>query len=155
MSTFTEALITRRLSDGKKWSVETEFNFYEKDNLTGTFANIYEGFVTDLSSIPRLLHALIPKTGKHDQAAVLHDMGYKYNVVFEDHEGEVTGYDIKDRKYWDDLFLDAMLVSGVRKSRAYTIYAGVRTFGKFAWSKHRKKASIHPLILKTWHPEIT
>ena len=82
--------------------------------------DVIKGFVCDLSSIPRVLHSLIPKTGLHDGPSVLHDWAYQHRL--------------NSRKWADEMFLSAMVAAGVGWVRRNTMYLGVRAGGWAAWA---------------------
>jgi len=83
----------------------------------GVVINIPRGFVTDLSSVPRFIQWLIPKRGRYDDAAVIHDWLYS-----QPHTARLTA---------DALFLDAMQTLGVSRWRRSLMFIAVRLFG---WS---------------------
>lgn len=82
------------------------------------------GFITDLASIPRVFHSLIPVNGKHRLAAVVHD----YLYVIQD----------RQRIKADALFLEAMEVAGVRFTQRWTMYLAVRAGGWLPWARREK-----------------
>lgn len=88
----------------------------------GGRVDVPDGFVCDLSSIPRVLHVLIPKTGLHDGPSVIHDWLYENRKV----HGE-------SKPFCDDLFLYAMAEAGVFWLRRNVMYAGVVGAGHIAW----------------------
>ena len=83
------------------------------------------GFVTDMTSVPRIFWSLYPPTGVYSLAAVLHDYLYYTGIV--------------SRKDADGTFRRAMRVSGTGRLTRYPLYWGVRLGGWWAWRKHRKK----------------
>jgi hypothetical protein len=86
------------------------------------------GFCTDLASIPQLVQNVVPKEGKYNAPAVIHDFLYGY--------GAVNGKPIS----WSDadaVLLEAMIARGVGVGRRETIYRGVRAGGWWAWFKYR------------------
>ncbi len=87
------------------------------------------GFTTDLASIPRPLWALLPKEGRYNRPAVIHDWLYRV--------GAVQGRPI-ERAAADHALKEAMHAAGVRWSQRWAIYAGVRGGGWLAWRKHRQ-----------------
>jgi hypothetical protein len=87
--------------------------------------SIPEGFQTDLASIPRLLWALLPKTGAYDRAAVVHDYLYFHNGV--------------TRGQADGVLREAMKDLGVSWITRQTIWAGVRSGGWVPWNRYRSK----------------
>lgn len=91
-------------------------------DLLGTLV-VPAGFGTDLASIPQVLWSVLPKVGKWDLAAVVHD--YLYQT------GGCT------RTQADAVLREAMIVSGVAGRRRFEIYWGVRLGGWVAWNKYR------------------
>ena len=91
---------------------------------SGVLVHVPELFMTDLASIPRLLTWLIPRYGRHSQAAVLHDWLYR---------NAGHGY---NRRESDRMFYNAMVAMKVRKSRAFVMWAAVRGFGWATWRKY-------------------
>jgi hypothetical protein len=85
-------------------------------------------FETDLASIPRVLWAVLPPTGKYDGAAVLHDWLYR--------AGGVT------REQADAVLLEAMEVLQVGRVARWLIYRSVRVGGAALWDAARA-ADVH------------
>jgi hypothetical protein len=77
-------------------------------------------FITDLASIPRIVHPIISPTGKSRRAAVLHD--YRYCVK----QGT--------RKQADDLFLEALEAEGVNLITRRLMWIAVRAYGWRYWN---------------------
>ena len=70
------------------------------------------GFRTDLASVPRLLTWLVPKAGKHNRAAVVHDyLCRDPTVTLKDADGVLRRITVE-------------LEAG--RARAWTMWAGVR-----------------------------
>lgn len=82
-------------------------------------------FRTDLASIPRLLRWLIPQIGRHIQAAIVHDLLYRWPSVRQG----------LTRAQVDKMFLDAMEFLGVPLWKRQLMYAGVRAGGWASWKK--------------------
>lgn len=93
--------------------------------VSGFSVLVPQGFVTDLASIPRVLRLFIQVNGRHSDAAIIHDWLY----YKRGHIGPWT----LTRKQCDDIFLEAMLESGVPKWKAWTMWSGVRVGGWAAW----------------------
>ena len=110
-----------RYTDGNVWTVMGDFAYVSSMGLVVT---VEAGFQTDLASIPRALWWWLPPSGEYDPAAVLHDWLYA--------RGELS------RAKCDELFLDAMLSTGVSRFRAYAMHEAVRLFGWFAWDRKRR-----------------
>lgn len=85
----------------------------------GDCYTIPEGFVTDFASVPRCLWWLLPPMGRYGKAALLHDWLYSVRTT--------------SRKEADEIFLDAMLMMGVRKLIALAMFVAVRLFGWTRW----------------------
>ncbi len=79
------------------------------------------GFTTDFASVPRLLWAIIPPTGKYTKAAVMHDWFYREKFL--------------SRKDADGLFRRMMKESGVPWWRRQAMYRAVRMFGWIPWRR--------------------
>ena len=74
-----------------------------------------EGFITDLTSVPRLFWSVFPPAGQYAKAAVIHDYLYQHHQL--------------SRQAADKLFLDAMTALGVGFKTRRLIYIAVRLFG--------------------------
>ncbi len=85
------------------------------------------GFKTDLASIPRLLWAIFPPTGKNMRAAIVHDYCYRQRVPFS-------------RFLADAVFREIMIRDGVPAWRRMAMYYAVRAFGWLWWSKGEKQS---------------
>ena len=81
------------------------------------------GFETDFASIPRGLWNILPKHGRQDKAAVLHDYLYVHNGV--------------TRAEADALFREAMEAEGVGRVARNAMYLGVRIGGGRTWDRYR------------------
>lgn len=110
--------------DGE-WILETPVYYRTQ---AGDDLVVPPGFVTDLASIPRLLHALMPVNGSHRAAAILHDWLYETQKF--------------SRAQSDRLFLEAMAESGVRWTQRQAMYLGVRIGGWVPWSRRSGGASV-------------
>lgn len=109
--------------DGDNWIVCAPF-LYQSDLLKG-IVEVPIRTTTDLASIPWIIRGLIPKSGKYNKAAVLHDAGYRGNLVTED------GLRINlIKELCDSLFLEVMGVVGVSPVLAKLMYQAVKEFGK-------------------------
>lgn len=104
--------------DGKWFKTLQMLYYIAKD---GTLYTIPKWINTDFASVPLGLRWLIPRVGKHDKAAVLHDWLCEFKIV--------------DRKKADKLFLESMKTLKVNFIKRRAMYAGVRsysmTIGKF------------------------
>ena len=106
----------------REWKLLTPL-VYDDTFLGETFV-VPPDFITDLASIPRVFHFLLPVNDKHRAAAVLHDWLY-------------TGTHYS-REAVDTLFYRAMRDSGVSQWKAELVYASVRLFGGAVWNEGRQ-----------------
>jgi hypothetical protein len=109
---------------GDDWQLVTPLLYLRSDH--GLIA-VPTGFVTDLASIPRVFHPLIPVNGKHRAAAIIHDYLYETQTT--------------TRAEADLIFLEAMEASGVRFTQRWAMYLAVRMGGWMAWNKRRTSQS--------------
>jgi hypothetical protein len=79
-------------------------------------------FITDFASVPRLVGVYLLFGNRGKRAAILHDWMYSNPGLF-------------DRKLADDLFHEALLVSGYSHFTAALMYEGVRKFGWTQWKE--------------------
>jgi len=121
MSSFTSPLIVSPLDDGRRWRLWREFTYHIGTEYSKDFVHVATGFVTDFASVPSFLWWWLPSWGRYGKAAVLHDHIYQTHC--------------KTRKEADDIFLEAMLVSGTKRWKAKIMFWGVRLFGFLAWKK--------------------
>lgn len=126
MSAFLTELVLLDV-DGEQWEVYERLR-YDSD-LLKALVEVEKGRRTDLASIPALAWWLIPKTGKWDAPAVIHDELY------------TTGEFPKATA--DLVLLEAMRAKGVPEWRAQAIYRAVQWFGGRAWNAHRKDDAAH------------
>lgn len=110
--------------DGDTWKLISPLCYHSE--VAQKVITAEKGFVTDLASIPRGLWNIIPRTGKYDRAAVIHDVLYKNNGV--------------TRKIADDVLYEAMVTCGVGAFQRRLIYWGVRSGGWVPWNKYRKNS---------------
>ena len=121
MSRFTEKLIVSLEKDGKHWTLEADFEYYTDINQERVYIRIPSGFRTDFASIPKIFHSFIEDKDKYNKASVVHDWLYNAKMF--------------DRKTSDKIFLEAMLVLGINKFKAYIFYYAVRFFGWIRWRR--------------------
>lgn len=109
--------------DGVHWIVAAPFR-YESTLLNGIIVSPV-GFETDLASVPRALQGILPSSGPYNKAAVLHDAGY-YGKLLTDSGGRIHLV----KPLCDQVFREAMLLSGVDARLAEHMYQLVVRFGK-------------------------
>lgn len=79
------------------------------------------GFKTDFASVPRLFWSWIPRTGRYNHAALVHDFLYRT---------QPQGW---TRRMADEVFLDLMREDGVSALRARLMHRAVRVGAWWAW----------------------
>jgi hypothetical protein len=104
--------------------------FNQKIELT-----IPKHFRCDLASIPQMFQWLIPKLGKWNKAAVVHDWFYK-NPRLENERGKYIA--TLSREQVDGLFYQIMKGSGVSWWKRHAMYRAVRLGGWWTWNRYRK-----------------
>lgn len=108
--------------DGDQWKLIQPFGY---ETIAGDAVLAPAGFITDLASIPRLFWDILPKSGKYNRSATIHDWLYR-NHMFN------------NRRKCDDILLEAMAFEGVGWWTRYTIYWNVRMFAQPAWDNETR-----------------
>jgi len=73
LSSFTDDLVVKYHPQTDKWIIQRSFDYHVGKYPSYVVIKIPKGFSTDLASVPRGFRWIIPKSGKYNQAAVLHD----------------------------------------------------------------------------------
>jgi hypothetical protein len=107
------------MPDGRRWRLVFQFEYHIGKRYSLDKITVPVNFITDFASSPFFIWSLIPPFGKYTKAAVLHDYIYQTHC--------------RTRKEADDIFYEAMLVSGTKKYKARLMHWGVRLFGFLAW----------------------
>ena len=130
---FKTPLIVEVMPSGKKFRLFKQFTYNWKGYDGGVKIAVPVGFVTDFASIPPIARLIIPKLGKWNKPAVIHDYIYQnHNVDISPHKSYIFNRWLADR-----IFLDGLEDSGVVKWKRYLMYWGVRLFGWLAWKERR------------------
>lgn len=116
MSQFTLPLIGIIPDDDEHIELVQPFEYHVGSYPSNDIIIIPTGFKSDFASIPRFIQWIIPKRGKYSKAAIVHDYLYVYAI--------------KNKKYADDVFLEAMLVLKVNKNLARIMHWFVTNFGQ-------------------------
>ena len=130
MSTFTTPLYVECLDDGRHYRLLAEFDFASE--ALERIVRVPAGFVTDFASIPRVLWAILPPTGRWSKASVLHDDAYQHPEMITP---PIT------RLQADRLLLEGMEALSVPAIARWCIFAGIRIGGRVAWNIYRKEES--------------
>tara|TARA_Y100000310_G_scaffold325691_2_gene389529 strand:- start:2007 stop:2372 length:366 start_codon:yes stop_codon:yes gene_type:complete len=121
MSSFTRSLMVTYLPEINMFRVERAFVYKVGFEFSNESVVVPEGFLTDFASVPWWAQWLISKTGKYNQAAVLHD--YMYD--------KLSWRYTKERA--DFIFYEAMKVLNVPVWRRELMFLGVQIGGKGRW----------------------
>lgn len=113
-SRFGDGPDIRLLGNGRDIELLADFKFWD---LSGEVWVAKKGSVANGASIPQVFWSYMggPFSGKFRNASIIHD--YYYTVR------------TRTKEAVDQNFYEAMLVSGVRKSKAWVMYKAVRWFG--------------------------
>lgn len=106
---------------GKRFRLHYNFTYRWKYKGLTIVISVPAGFETDFASIPRFAWILIPKLGRWNKAAVIHDWLYQHGAL--------------SRKQADRCFRDGMRDKGVKPWQYNLIYWAVRLFGWLAWKR--------------------
>jgi hypothetical protein len=115
-------VLERHTEDGlERFSLERRLGYLDR-HLGELLVPADDGFRTDLTSTPALFTWLVPKTGAHLPAALLHDglvggVGGSSYMSTERH--------VVDRVEADRVFRDAMADTGTRVVRRWIVWAAV------------------------------
>lgn len=138
MSSFTEPLVGTFDPNGRDFVLRKTFTYYtelkpaetvsEEVATVGEDGKLYitarEGFSTDFASVPRIFWSVVGPIGKHTKASVIHDWLYFHTAG--------------SRKWADQVFLEAMKVSGTPWWKRRLCYRAVRLFGWAPWRRYKR-----------------
>lgn len=97
------------------------------EDYTRQLITVPTGFIYDKASVPRIFWALMPPDGLYGGAACIHDWIYHNHGILKD--GRVF-----TKEMADELFYKIMLLDGVNKIKAKTMYLAVKWFGQKKWN---------------------
>lgn len=123
MGLFPSKLVVSLCADGERWVLTDPFEFHYREAGHVRRLVVPQGFLTDFASVPLPFRVLLPPWGKYGYAAVIHDWMYWDQSLH--------------RSTADRVFLDGMRTLKVWSPVQWIIYAGVRLFGRTAWSWNR------------------
>lgn len=105
----------------ERWSLERRLAYLDR-HLGEILVPATDGFRTDLTSVPALFTWLVPKTGAHLPAALLHDalVAGADGASYESTDGHVI-----DRVEADRVFRDAMADTGTGVIRRWIVWSAV------------------------------
>lgn len=121
MSSFTTSLRIEDI-DGTNFELIEEFVYFITWGLPDKVV-VPAGFITDFATVPAMFRFLVPATGRHGKACVVHDYLCRTPIITTDK----TTYRIS-RKEADEIFYEAMKVLNVPAWRRVLMYAFVRAY---------------------------
>jgi len=129
MSSFTTKLVLEYLPKRNLWKTRRELIYFVGEEYSEDRIVVPRGFLTDLASVPWPASMLIPKSGRFNSAAVLHDWLYTEQK--------------RSRLECDNIFLEAMQVLEVNWFKRNIMHRAVRMWGWIPWrNKAYKKEKI-------------
>ena len=102
------------------WLLLTSFIYYIGKNNSDRYVVVPKWFLSDGASVPWIARILIPKMGRHSQAAFLHDWLCENYYILEETDGIVKPVKVS-RKEIDRIFCEALGVLNVAKWRILLI----------------------------------
>lgn len=117
MERFPEHLDCRK-QNGTQWELLKPF-VYKSESIGDI--TVPENFSTDLTSVPWFARWYVSRDGDHTKPAVIHDWLYL--------KKSAADFPAITRKQADEVFLEALLVRGIRPSMAKIMYGAVRIGG--------------------------
>lgn len=118
-----------------QWSIDREVTFAVGGKDSDDVITVPENFITDFASVPWPASMLIPLSGQHNMAAVVHD--FLYSIV----GWKKLPYNMKDRtrKECDLIFLEALRACGCSWLKSQIMYRAVRIGAAIPWKLHKKR----------------
>lgn len=133
MSSFTTPLRYENV-DGRVLKLTESFTYHVGSEDSKEFITVPAGFECDGQSYPRLLWFIDTPQGRGAKAGLVHDYLYWMNG----RPLPETGISY-DRLRADQIYREALEVSGVNVVSRNTRYRALRAFGWSAWNKHTKR----------------
>ncbi len=113
-------MILGGMEGGREWEIMAPMSVTWIEDGVEQSIELVVGGITDLASIPPLVHSIMRKLGKHNVAAVFHDQLYKLR-------------DSRGKAFADALFLAIMRYKGVSGWRRTAMYQSVVMYGQGKW----------------------
>lgn len=116
---FPIPLVVTPMRDANYWHLVQIFEYRTSKKNGGILIKVETDFATDFASVPLPFRWWIPKWGKYGWAAVIHDWLYSEQMYC--------------KEFADDIFYEAMLISGVHPFLSKMMYLAVSWLGLPAW----------------------
>ena len=123
---FPDPLICEKM-DNDLWKVHARFRYIRQRDGKEETITVRKGATTDFASVPPLFWSIVPKDGRWDGPALIHDELYR-----------MRGADrnpARTRAECDFIFYEGMGVVGVPYWKRWTMWTAVRLFGSGPWNK--------------------
>ena len=115
------------------WILENNCS-YKPDKLNpNRTITAFQGFETDLSSIPRIFWSIVEPAELSLAAPLFHDLIYRRAGKLSQTELDPFDEFVFERRQVDDLFLEIMTKAGIPRWKRSAAYWAVRGFAAFAW----------------------
>ena len=126
VSNFPDPLICEKVGDDT-WKLHHRFRYIRQRAGAEETITVPKNYITDFASVPELFWNIVPKDGRWDGAAVIHD--YIYGLRGADCKPART------RAECDWIFYEGMGVLGVPQWKRWMMWTAVRLFGVGPWNK--------------------
>lgn len=112
-------------ADWDFYYISTDLDWKPSGDLPEPLNSVHvpAGFVTDLTSIPRIFWSILPPAAAYAYAAIIHDYLYWFQPC--------------ERSQADDTLRAGMADLKVSRTKAFLIYKAVQYAGWLAWSENR------------------
>ncbi|MBM3772031.1 MAG: DUF1353 domain-containing protein [Acidimicrobiia bacterium] len=127
MGYFPLQLVVCPCVDGTSWVLADSFEFQYRRSGQIERIVVPRGFETDFASVPLPFRGVLPPWGKYGYASVIHDWMYWDQSL--------------SRAAADRVLLEGMRTLNVWPPVRWTIYCGVRLFGRDAWARNSEDKS--------------
>lgn len=123
--------------DGDKFELNAPYRVTWEEDGSKFRIEVPKGYITDLSSIPRLAQSVIPVIGRQNGPSVIHDFIYEPMdpMLTDGKTHQLIGWKKEEA---DMLFLEAMKAAGVHWLRRNAMWMAVRFGGYWAWNTEDK-----------------
>jgi hypothetical protein len=125
------------------WALSEDITFSTDDGPAKI--TVPRGFVTDLTSIPRLVWTVLPPDGPWVKAAIIHDFLYATagDGIMWKRAPSIDPVTVYDRAQADRILLEAMVNRYIPPLPRTIIYLAVRIGGCLGWGKDRHGENRH------------
>ena len=133
------------IRDGRSlWALQSDLTYNTKADPLDIIT-VPRGFVTDLTSVPRVFWSFLPPDGPWVKAAVVHDFLYytQGDGVWYKRTG-ISRRERYSRRAADDILREGMADRDIDAWAQFIIWAAVRVGGWIAWQRKHTKLRAKP-----------